>query len=320
MIDLLYTIGLIFGMIAIGYLCGLFKILPVETGDQLSKFVFTIAVPILLFRTMISADFGGSAPWSLWGAYFAGVASTWALGSFLVRRIFNRDARAGVVAGLASSFSNLVLLGIPLILGVFGPEGFEVLSLIISVHLLIMMLSSVILFEWAVRADGVQEGAVDLRSVAKRFAKNLFSNPIIVGVVAGWSWRLTGVPLPGFVDDLSMRLADVAGPVALFAMGLALIKFGFKGNAQQALATTFSKLVFMPAVVLSCGLLLGLPPFILQVAVASAALPTGANPYLIANHFGTGQGLASNALTIATALSSGSVLCWLLITQWVSGL
>ncbi|MEO0497397.1 MAG: AEC family transporter, partial [Pseudomonadota bacterium] len=138
MFELIETIVLVFGVVAMGYLSGVLKLLPVETGTQLSKFVFTIAVPILLFRTMISADFALGVPWALWVAYFVGVFSTWALGHITMRRIFGRDARAGVVAGLAASFSNLVLIGIPLILGVFGQEGFEILSLIISIHLLVM--------------------------------------------------------------------------------------------------------------------------------------------------------------------------------------
>jgi hypothetical protein len=48
-------------------------------------------------------------------------------------------------------------------------------------------------------------------------------------------------------------------------------------------------------------LLLGLPPLVAKVAVVSAAMPTGVNPYLIATRFGTGQALASNTMTMTTA-------------------
>ncbi|MEN0088675.1 MAG: AEC family transporter, partial [Pseudomonadota bacterium] len=135
---------------------------------------------------------------------------------------------------------------------------------------------------------------------------------------AGWAWRLTGQPLPDLADKLTEQIASVAGPVALFAIGLALIQFGFRSNFWQASATASVKLIFMPTVVLCVGLLVGLPPLVLQVAVASAALPSGANPYLIATHFGTGQGLASNAMTIGTAVSAGSVLLWLLMVQAIA--
>ena len=315
MSDLIYPITIVFGLVAIGYGFGVLKLLPVATGDHLSKFVFTVAVPILLFRTMISADFQGAVPWQLWVSYFTGVGCTWALGTLVIRRVFGRDARAGVVAGLAASFSNLVVLGIPFALGIFGEDGLEILLLIISIHLLFMMLTSVILFEHAVRADGVQTEDVDLPAVARRFVRNLFSNPIVVGILAGWMWRLLGWPLPPLIDDISEALAKVAGPVALFAVGLTLLQFGFLGNVKQALAVSVIKLVFMPLVVLVLGLLVGLPPLALQVAVAAASLPSGSNPYLIASHFGTGEGLASNALTISTALAVATTLGWMLIVR-----
>ncbi len=57
----------------------------------------------------------------------------------------------------------------------------------------------------------------------------------------------------------------------------------------------------MPAVALGAALLLDLPPMTAKVAVAAAALPSGVNSYLLAVQFGTGQALASNQMTIATA-------------------
>ena len=61
--------------------------------------------------------------------------------------MFGRDSQAGVVGGVSSAFSNIVLIGIPFMLGVFGQPGFEILSLLISVHLPIMIMASIILFE-----------------------------------------------------------------------------------------------------------------------------------------------------------------------------
>ena len=110
-------------------------------------------MPLLLFRTMVSADFHGAAPWRLWAAYFAAVVVAWAAGQLVTTQLFGRDCAAGVVGGVATAFSNLVLLGIPFTLGVFGQEGVEVLSLLVSVHLPTMMMASIILFELFGRTD-----------------------------------------------------------------------------------------------------------------------------------------------------------------------
>ena len=59
------TILVVFTLIAIGYGTAALRVLKPETGDGLSDFVFTIAVPLLLFRTIATATFDHGAPWAL---------------------------------------------------------------------------------------------------------------------------------------------------------------------------------------------------------------------------------------------------------------
>ena len=69
----------VFILILTGWLIvkvGLFK---VDVGDVLGDFVFKIAVPTLIIRTLVEADFHGASPFKLWIAYFSGVAVTWTL-------------------------------------------------------------------------------------------------------------------------------------------------------------------------------------------------------------------------------------------------
>ena len=61
---------------------------------------------------------------------------------------------------------------------------------------------------------------------------------------------MTGLALPAFVVRLFDSLADIAGPLALFAMGLGLRKFGISGNVLPALSLSVLKLFVMPAVAL----------------------------------------------------------------------
>ncbi|MGO4835736.1 AEC family transporter, partial [Rhizobiaceae sp. 2RAB30] len=282
----------------------------------LSEFAVGDAVALLLFRTMVSADFHGAAPWALWATYFTAAAVTWVAGHLTTTRLFGRDSATGVVGGVAAAFSNTVLLGIPFTLGVFGDEGVEILSLIVSVHLPTMMAASIILFGLFGSEKGRRMKPVAL---VKSFLRKLFVNPLVIGILAGLVWRLTGLPLPGFASRLVDALAGIAGPIALFAMGLGLLKFGISGNVRPALALSVLKLFLMPAVTLAMAWLLGLPPLAAKGAVATAALPSGVNSYLIAIQFGTGQALASNQMTIATAAAVATTALWLSIAQLVFG-
>ncbi|TIP14798.1 AEC family transporter [Mesorhizobium sp.] len=315
MSPLIETVLFVFGLVALGYLAGLTGYLKAEAGEAIAEFAVGVAMPLLLFRTMVNADFHGSAPWLFWGAYFAAAAVTWAAGHLVTTRVFGRDARAGVVGGVSSAFSNLVLLGIPFVLGTFGPSGFEVLSLLISVHLPTMIMASIILFEIFGRRD---EHVHPLR-VIRSFFRKMFSNPLIIGIMAGWVWRIADLPLPALAVRLVDALANIAGPVALFAMGLGLCRFGISGNVRPALALSALKLFLMPAVVLGLVWLFGLPPLSAKVAVVASALPSGVNSYLIATQFGTGQALASNQMTIATACAVVTTAFWLTVVVHVFG-
>lgn len=310
------TVIFVFGLVALGYLAGWSGYLKAETGDALSEFAVGVAVPLLLFRTMVSADFHGAAPWALWATYFTAAAVTWAAGHLTTTRLFGRDSPTGVVGGVAAAFSNTVLLGIPFTLGVFGQEGVEVLSLIVSVHLPVMMAASIILFGLF---GGEKGKPMHPAALVKSFLRKLFTNPLVIGILAGLAWRLTGLPLPGFALRLVDALAGIAGPIALFAMGLGLLKFGLSGNVRPAFALSVLKLFLMPAVTLMLAWLLGLPPLAAKVAVATAALPSGVNSYLIAIQFGTGQALASNQMTIATAAAVATTALWLSVAQMVFG-
>jgi predicted permease len=263
---------------------------------------------------MVDADFRGATPWSLWFAYFLAVATTWTIGHLVTTRVFGRDVLVGIVGGISAAYSNVVLLGAPFILGIFGKEGFAVLSLIVSIHLPVMLMVSIILFElFGPKGDG----HVHPLAVLKSFLAKLFSNPIIIGILAGLAWRLVRLPLPNLAGRLVDALADTAAPVALFAMGLSLRHFGISGNVRPALALSFLKLVLMPTLVLALAWLIGLPPLTAKVAVLAAALPSGINTYLIAAQFGTGQALSSNQMTLATGLAVVTTTFWVTVAERV---
>ena len=174
MSSLVETILFVFSLVAMGYLSGVTGYLKPQTGEAVAEFAVNVAMPLLLFRTMIGADFHGAAPWSFWTVYFTAVVVTWAIGHLITTRVFGRDSQAGVVGGVSSAFSNLVLLGIPFVLGVLGQPGFEVLSLLISVHLPIMIMASIIVFEFFGRAGkGRLQPLAVMRVFSQRFPLTL---------------------------------------------------------------------------------------------------------------------------------------------------
>ena len=305
----------IFGLVGLGYGAARTRLLGPTVGEGLTEFVFKVAIPFLLFGTLAAADLHGISPWRIWAAYFVPFAAIWTLSHLMIRRVFGRDARAGVVAGGSAAFSNAVLIGLPLMQAAFGEPGTVYLIIIVAVHLPVMMLVSVVLNEWALGADRVATGEVVRSDVLLRLGKTLITHPILLAILAGLLWRMTGLKIPTVIGLVVEQLGKPAGPLALFASGMALRNFGMARQIRPAFAIAALKLLLMPALVYAACRLVGLPPTGAAAVTLVAACPTGVNAFLIADRLGTGQALASNALLISTAGAVVTVTLWLTFVQ-----
>jgi predicted permease len=299
----------IFVMILIGWLIVKAGLMKPEIGDALSEFVFKVAVPLLLFRTIAEADFHGASPFRLWIAYFSGVAVTWFAAHVAATRFFGRDDRIGVLAGVSSAFANTIFIGLPLVQRTVGEKGLVPLSILIAVHLPVMMIVGTILMERAEHkiAGGQERSVVGL---IRQIALNLVRNPLVIGLAGGAVMHLLGLRMPGPVEMIVDQIAGVAGPVALISLGMALQKYGISGNVGIASVTSAFKLLLLPACVWTASRLVGLAPDWTAALVLISAVPTGVNAWLIANRFGVGHSLAASTITVTTALGAISVSFW----------
>jgi predicted permease len=316
--DQIATIVLpVFGIIGIGYLIAWSGIFSPETGDAISDFVFAVPIPVLLFQTIALAEIpSGAAPLLTWAAHFIGFTLIWVAGTLIVRQVFGRDARAGVVGGTAAAYTNAFMLGIPLVVTAYGEEALAPISLIVAAQLPLLMVVSAILIERALIVDGVSDASLKRSDMIMNVGRNVITNPFVISMAIGFVWRLTGLPLVGPVATIVDRIADIASTLALLALGIGLRKYGVSGNARAAVVLTFLKLVAMPAIALAVVLfLVPLPPFWAKVVVIVAACPSGSNVYVVASRFRTGEALASNTIVLTTALSVVSVTFWLAVVE-----
>ena len=305
----------IFVLIAIGYLVARTGLLSDAAGDALARYVFVVAVPVLLFRTLAKSDFGDASPLALWLGYFGAVAITWTIGTLAVRLFTGADRRTGVVAGVSSSFANTVFVAIPALQRAYGDAGLEPLLLIIAIHLPVMMIASTLLIEHAAHLDGRDDGTVasgvKIGTALKRIAKNLSTNAIVVGILAGLAFRLTGFRIERHLDEITGLIGGTAGPLALVALGMSLTRYGLKGDIWRSAITATLSLVVMPGLVYLFGSKLGLPPLWLKGAVITAASPAGVNAYLIAVYFRSAEKLAATTILVSTILSVVTLSLWL---------
>ncbi len=307
----------VFLLIGLGYGLAHWKVLGPDVGKPLGDFVYVVAIPILIFKTLVNADLSGGLPLSLWASYFLGVAFVWLLGSLVVRKIFGRDARAGAIGSISSAFANTIMVGLPLITAVYGEDGLVPLLLIISIHLAAMTVGMAIVMERAAAHDSGNDRP-PVSVLIKRAVSSLIRNPLVIAIIAAFGWRLTGLDLPFLISDLLNRVGATALPLALISLGMNLVQYGMRGNVLPGLVLSVNKIVIMPAVVFVLShYLFSLSPLWVAVATLTAACPTGINAYVFANKYGTGHAMSANAITITTALAILTTSLWIWFLEYM---
>jgi malonate transporter len=292
----------IFSVMALGYASVRFRLIGERTGEGLADYVFVIAIPVLLFRSLATAKLPDVQPWPFWISYFAVLAAVWAIATICARVLFARSREEGVVAGISTGYANLVLIGIPLTLRVFGEEGTIPLFLLIAIHTPVTIAIATLLVESAATGSGK----------ALAIGRKLARNPIILGILAGVAWRALGPPLPEPILATLKFIGDSAAPGAIFAMGAALNRYGFGGEPRLLALIISLKLLIHPfGVWLLASQVFGLPPVWTAVATVLAACPCGLNAYLFAERNKVGLALASGAIAISTVLSVVTITFWI---------
>lgn len=299
MLHVLTIVLPIFGLIAIGFSARLTGLVTDRAAEGLSEFVFSIAVPALIFRTLNGAALPQAQPWGYWLAYFAAVTIVWSIATIVARRLWNVGPIEGVVVGFGASQANTVFVGIPLILDAYGQEGAVPLFLLIAIHLPIMLMVGSILSEGRSARPA-------------RLARQLVTNPLLLAIFVSTAVRIAGLSLPGPATTIIDMLGSAASPCALFAMGIALRRYGLAHQPGLAAVMTGLKLVVHPALVYVFAFhVFSMPPVWAGVAVLFAAAPCGLNGYLFAERYRAGVGVSASAITLSTGLSVLTSTFWL---------
>jgi predicted permease len=211
--------------------------------------------------------------------------------------VFAHDGAAASVFGMGGVFGNTVLLGLPLARITLGERALPAFSMIIVFHSLVLWTLVTVSVEWS------RHRAPSPAALA-RTARDVMLNPIVASILVGTGFGFTGLALPRMVDATISLLSDAAAPLSLIALGMSLEQFGVRRGWRESLAMSTVKLAVLPLAVWGLARALGLGPIETQAITVCAALPVGANVYLMAKAFGALEGPVSSSIVVSTALSA----------------
>ena len=296
-------------VIAVGYWMARAAIIRAEAVKDLSNLAFLVLTPALLFRTMSTVhieqlDFAPVA------SYFLGVTALF-VGILLVKGLGKRS----IVMTLACTFSNTVMIGIPLVGLAYGQAGMVVLLTLVSIHALVLLTAGTVLLELVTAREhaNTMAGRKPLWQTMLLAAKSALIHPVPLPILLGLAFAQTGLVIPQVLDKPMQWLGSAFGPLALLLVGMTLAGRTAKEHWSAAIGMALTKNVLLPVFVAIAAYLMHVDGLHLTVMVVTASLPIGANVFLFSQRYKTAESEVTAAVALSTlfALASLSLVMYL---------
>ena len=297
---LFQSLSPVFILIGIGYLWARYTSVSSRGIKDLSGLVFYLLVPALLFRTMSEVHLQQLDLKPI-AAYFLA-----ALALFCVAVMWLGQKIENVVLALGSVFSNMVMIGIPLVALAYGQAGLVTLLTLVAVHALILLTAGTITLEIIVAKKSQQSTNrfSSLKAMSYKVFKSSVIHPIPLPIICGLAFAQTGLTLPVMVDVPLSFLSKAFGPLALLLVGLSLAQIRLQRLWKPALYVSLTKTVLMPLCVALSAWAFGIQGLPFVVLVVVAGLPIGANVILFSQRYNVVQELTTASMGLSTMMAA----------------
>jgi malonate transporter len=294
-----------FALVGLGYLAAWRGWVPTAAVPAFNGFLLFFAVPAMLFRFASNTPFEQfligrfALAWCAIGCAVV-VGTAW-----ISHRYLHVNKRDAAFLGLTSAIGNLGFMGVPLMVALLGEGAAAALIVALVIDAVVVGSMGLLMAEMA---DGERaDGAV---AAVKRVVLNPFIIAMALGILfSGMEWNL---PTP--VASIVKLLADAAGPCALFAIGVSLLRPEATLKSPLLVLPTLAKLVVHPFIVWLVLPAIGVDPYTALVAVLAAGLPSAGWVFIFAVRYRADAGRISAAILVTTALAFAtfSALVWLM--------
>ena len=269
---------------------------------KMNKFVFLVPLPVLLFEQLATVDF--SEVWDIKFILFCFVVTAISITiSTLISMLWKDRSIKGEFIQ-ATYRSSAALLGIAFIQNMYGTAGMAPLMIIGSVPLYNVMAVVVLsLFKPG-------NNSFD-KALVKKTLKGIVTNPIIIGIVAGFVWSALKLPMPLILHKTVSSIGATATPMGLMSMGATFEMKKATSKMKPILVAVFMKLVGFCAIFLPVAAMLGFRNEQLIAILVMLGSATTVSCFVMARNMGHEGTLSSGVIMMTTLLSAFTLTMWL---------
>lgn len=269
---------------------------------KMNKFVFLVPLPVLLFEQLATVDF--SEVWDIKFILFCFVVTAISITISTLISLLWKDRSVKGEFIQATYRSSAALLGIAFIQNIYGTAGMAPLMIIGSVPLYNIMAVVVLSF--------FKPGNNSFDKVlVKKTLKGIVTNPIIIGIVAGFVWSALKLPMPLILHKTVSSIGATATPMGLMSMGATFEMKKATSKMKPTLVAVFMKLIGFCAIFLPVAAMLEFRNEQLIAILVMLGSATTVSSFVMARNMGHEGTLSSGVIMMTTLLSAFTLTMWL---------
>lgn len=297
----------IFLLIGLGYLSKKIKIL--RAGDEriLSAYVYYFALPALLFVDLSNIRIGESDIQFV----IAGIAPIFVIVSayLVLHRVLHFSKETLYILIISTVFGSLAFFGLPFVMFAFPGEGEYLATLSISSISVVSVSLSIIVLEFY-KLEGCS-----LRQTLKTVSKKLSKNPLILSIVIGLLFSLSGFKLPEVIVIPLHMLGSTTATVAIFMLGAFFYGRKFS-NIPHAFKLSLLRMIVLPLIALFIALQFDLSGIPLAILIIMHGVPVAVSMIVLSERYNFYKETIASLILISSLLAPLYLNLWI----WILGL
>ena len=299
----------VFLLMIFGFILNKIGFIDEKTASWMNKFVFKIALPVLVFEDLADQDFRGT--WNgkfVLFCFLVTITSIGVISLFSVLCVKDKGKRGEFIQGAYRS--SAALLGLAFIHNIYGDAstGMGPLMILGSVPLYNIFAVIILIFT-------VEEESNCKSELIKKTAVGIAKNPIIIGIIIGLIWSIFRIPRPALFVNFTDNIARLATPLGLISMGASFEVKKALNEIKPALVATFIKLIVLVGIFMPIAVKMGFKGEQIVAILIMLGSSTTVSCYIMAKNMGHEGVLSSSIVMMTTFACSFTLTFWLFILR-----
>jgi malonate transporter and related proteins len=289
----------VFFVMALGFFAGKRGIVDNANIRSLNNFLMMFALPAALFtaiaRTPRAVIVSNGPLMLVLAICLLVVYGTMAL---LQRFLYRLPRADSAVLMLTVAFPNFASIGLPLLVGIYGPPAALAVAIAIATGAVTISPMTLTLLELAKAEPGSGSGFAKFLTALRKSV----SKPIVVAPVLAVILALAGVQIPALIDKTLSPIGAATAGAGLFLTGLILSAQPIRITREVVIGVVL-KNILQPLLALLIVWLLRLPQPIAGEAVLLISIPAGFFGLVFGAGYGSRPAVAGSTLVVSSVAS-----------------